>query len=40
MSQELALANIENASTPSKRSTKDGLAKSAEHAIVSQKNPM
>ncbi len=42
MSQELALNCINNSMnlTPSKRNTKDNLAKSAEQAIVSQKNPM
>jgi hypothetical protein len=42
MSQELPLSSLNNsnAGTPSKRSTKDGMAKSAENAIVTQKQPM
>lgn len=42
MSQELPLSSLNNsnAGTPSKRSTKDGMAKTAENAIVTQKQPI
>lgn len=36
--QELALTGIDQTNTPSKRNTKDGLAKSAEFLITSNKN--
>ncbi len=39
--QELPFGALDNQnSTPSKRNTKDGLAKAAEIAITSEKNPM
>lgn len=42
IAQELALTSIDQSMTltPSKRSTKDGLARSAEQVIVSHKTPM
>lgn len=42
ISQELPLTNLDNSNcgTPSKRNTKEGLAKLAENAIISQKNPI
>lgn len=42
ISQELPLGSLNNSNlgTPSKRNTKEGLSKSAENVIVSQKNPI
>ena len=38
--QELSLTDIDQSNTPSKRNTKDGLAKSAEFVITSNKTQM
>ena len=38
--EDLASTSIDQTNTPSKRNTKEGLAKSAEHVITSNKNHM
>jgi len=40
ISQELALTSLDQTLTPSKRNTKDGLAKSADYVITSHKSHM
>ena len=40
IAQELALTSIDQTNTPSKRNTKDGQAKLAEHVITSNKHHM